>query len=1009
MVDENNLTNSLQSSKIQSIFRDQQWKFKINAAIGCVLINHSEATTRYFHASPNNDRLFDNPWLIETSADFENFVEQLQNNDFVENAVKKRPDTAWSLHSITNISFYVYPIVNHPIGNHPSIPQHVRNNKAIVTGDKDTNGRMYTDNMCLFRAMAYMNGKLTALERTTVEYLEKYLTSKKESQDEFAGVSLEDLSLVEEIFALSIYVYRLELTGDTTTAYLVRNSQSRNKTKLYLHLEDRHYCWIKNIRMYTKSYKCSFCSKLFKSGGILNRHASMCSSQTKLTYPNGVYTIPKTIFDKLDEYDIRVDRDRRHYPYFAVFDTESYFDKSNLPKNTNTMVWEAEHKLASISIASNVPGFTEPICFVNENNDSYSVVSKMMEYLEKLSSLCYHKLMRKYDDIFEALSQKKSQLVAKEETVMDGIGVERLEKIFDNLETKLDEYLSEMLVFGFNSGSYDIPLIKNDLVRYLSNNDQEAKFVVKKGNSYMCLQTDKLQFLDVTNYLAPGFSYSAYLKAMEVEEKKFFWIYEKFTSLEVLKQTSFPAKEDFYSQLKQEAISQEDYDYCKSVWNKRGMKTLKDLLVYYNNEDCRGFVQALEKQSDFFRSKNLDFKMASSMPGLAIQRMMTLKNSMASIFLFGDRQKDLYHTVRANIRGGQSIVWNRYQEKDVTKIKSEYFGEAAKTTAVCLGVDISGMYLSNLMRDMPTGSYIRRRKCNEFKIEKRSIHGQLAVEWISYMERELGIKCQHMYNNIEQRCGGRQLPVDGYAKIGNDEYVLQFLGCYFHSHMCVYSPKGKHALYEDNLKNQLKTYRNLNYLKDLGYIVHHIWECEFVKMKKENHELNVSCQNQSIVIDKRWKLTEKQIIDEVKSGQLFGMVECDINTPDHLKTIFSEYQPITKHSQVSREDLSEHMKKFAITNKLLKSSTKTLVNSYFAKKILLATPLLKWYLNHGLEVTTVHQVIQYNPVKCFSEFGHEVMDARRLGDIDPTKKIISDSCKLMGKKITATNMTYSLY
>ena len=47
--------------------------------------------------------------------------------------------------------------------------------------------------------------------------------------------------------------------------------------------------------------------------------------------------------------------------------------------------------------------------------------------------------------------------------------------------------------------------------------------------------------------------------------------------------------------------------------------------------------------------------------------------------------------------------------------KTERFGEAAKPTAVCLGVDISGMYLSNLMRDMPTGSYTRQRKCNKIK------------------------------------------------------------------------------------------------------------------------------------------------------------------------------------------------------------------------------------------------------------------------------------------------------
>ena len=46
-------------------------------------------------------------------------------------------------------------------------------------------------------------------------------------------------------------------------------------------------------------------------------------------------------------------------------------------------------------------------------------------------------------------------------------------------------------------------------------------------------------------------------------------------------------------------------------------------------------------------------------------------------------------------------------------------------------------------------------------------------------------------------------------------------------------------------------------------------------------------------------------------------------------------------------------------------------------KVLLATPLLKWYLEHGLEVTKVHQVIEFTPKPCFKTFGDAVSDARR--------------------------------
>ena len=61
----------------------------------------------------------------------------------------------------------------------------------------------------------------------------------------------------------------------------------------------------------------------------------------------------------------------------------------------------------------------------------------------------------------------------------------------------------------------------------------------------------------------------------------------------------------------------------------------------------------------------------------------------------------------------------------------------------------------------------------------------------------------------------------------------------------------------------------------------------------------------------------------------------------------------------------------------------------------MATPLIKWYLEHGLEVTHVYQVVEYTPVPCFQPFGEAVSDARRAGDVDPNKAIIADTMKLV--------------
>ena len=66
------------------------------------------------------------------------------------------------------------------------------------------------------------------------------------------------------------------------------------------------------------------------------------------------------------------------------------------------------------------------------------------------------------------------------------------------------------------------------------------------------------------------------------------------------------------------------------------------------------------------------------------------------------------------------------------------------------------------------------------------------------------------------------------------------------------------------------------------------------------------------------------------------------------------------------------------------------------RKILLYTPLIKWYLQHGLRLTAVHHLIEYEPGMSFSWFPEEVANARRETDKDPLKKQLGHVAKLKG-------------
>ena len=99
------------------------------------------------------------------------------------------------------------------------------------------------------------------------------------------------------------------------------------------------------------------------------------------------------------------------------------------------------------------------------------------------------------------------------------------------------------------------------------------------------------------------------------------------------------------------------------------------------------------------------------------------------------------------------------------------------------------------------------------------------------------------------------------------------------------------------------------------------------------------------------------------------------------------------------------MQEFAKSSGHLKQPQRMLIGSLKGDKILLLTPLAKWYVEHGLEITKIHQIVQYKGVKCFEQFGTTVSNARREGDVDPSKALLADISKLVGK----IYLLYSLF
>jgi hypothetical protein len=176
-----------------------------------------------------------------------------------------------------------------------------------------------------------------------------------------------------------------------------------------------------------------------------------------------------------------------------------------------------------------------------------------------------------------------------------------------------------------------------------------------------------------------------------------------------------------------------------------------------------------------------------------------------------------------------------------------------------------------------------------------------------------------------------------------------------------------------------RTGQKVQYLEEQGFKVVQMWECEYRELRKTK-ELQAFLATYEQQLDVRTRLTFPELLNEIESGNIFGVVECDIRVPDHKKEKFAEMCPIFKNTDIPFDAIGEHMQNFVRENKLSEKPRRGLIGSMFAEKILLITPLLQWYIKQGLEVTNIYEVTEFIPKACFDGFADQVSEARREGD-----------------------------
>ena len=577
---------------------------------------------------------------------------------------------------------------------------------------------------------------------------------------------------------------------------------------------------------------------------------------------------------------MRFKKEFRPYPYFIVYDFEALHKKMD-ESQTEELTITSRHVPVSVAINDNLTN--EPVFIVDEDPESLikSFVEDLMERQRKIA-----------EEVNSLYPLPKSN----DERV-------HLPKKVRNL---WKTWVEQVPVFGFNSGRYDINMIKEYFVKDLAEISNVN--VAKKENSYMFLSLPQFKFLDIKNYLAPGLSYDAWCRAYGCELQKLAFPYEWFDSFDKLNHKGPVKYEEFYSFLKGEiTISQEEYQNFCDEFSKRGCATMKDWLKEYNLADVKPFIEALEKTREQYYPDEIDLlKDVVSIPGISMMYVLNeaskwKKYSKPDLFASGEPCKcecsddcekarckkckevrkdckictknEAYEMLTTGMIGGPSIVFCRYAEAGVSQIKSHIY-QRAKTCRAVLGFDANSLYLFCSGQEMP--------------------------------------------------CGKEKVFSERSGRSGQSERSGQ---------------SGRSQRSEDKDK----------------------------------------------------------LIQNVLNDKLFGFFQVDIEVPEQLRKHFSEFSPLFIISEVPEDQIPQHMKEYKInTGRKKVKNNKKLLGVMKAEKILLYSPLLKWYLNHGLQVTKIHRYISYTSGRPFEWFPEEVSSARRAADQDKSKRQLGDTAKLKG-------------
>ena len=617
------------------------------------------------------------------------------------------------------IAYYINIYVYKPMkGNsYIKLPDWIENKQACINVKN-------TDNKCfLWSIISCIHPALNHVDRVT-----NY--NKFESEFNMTNikypVAMSDYKVFEINNNISINVFTYNENKMIYPLFITKQTYDKHVDLLLINENDiSHYCYIKSFSRLMNSYNtmkqklfyCYYCLHGFTREDLLIKHKNDCfniNGIQKITLPN---KYNNTL--KFENYYKQLP-----IPFVIYADCESLLKKIDTVSKLNTSSYTEEkqvHEACSFGyklVCCYDDKYSKPIKINRGENCTEWFMKELLnlsQYInDTIKSVFNKEMILTNDDITNFNNATKCNICNNslgEDKVKDHDHITGKYRGATHSKCNINyKICNKVPIFFHNLKGYDSHHILSKLGKYFSN----IQCIPNNMEKYMAIMTTQYKFVDSMQFMNESLEKLAsylnkdrdfiYTSQYFKENTKLFLMkgiypYDYIENHEKFIENKLPDKKYFFNKLKNEDITNTDYEHANNVFKTMNCKNIGDYHDLYLISDILLLTDIFENfRKNCFNDYNLDPCHYFSAPSYSWDALLKMTNE--KLELLTDIDKYLF--IEKGIRGGISVVSHRY-----AKANNKYMSNYNKTIedSYIMYLDANNLYGWAMSQYLPHSNF----------------------------------------------------------------------------------------------------------------------------------------------------------------------------------------------------------------------------------------------------------------------------------------------------------------